>query len=308
LLFSGDSDSSRGYLHRRRNELVHLNGYAGAVPVRIGNAAYEQAQHDVWGSVLDSLYVHTRSRDRLDDRLWGIVRTQVEAALAAWRAPDRGIWEVRGEPRHFTSSKVMCWLAADRGARIARMRNDIATARRWAQSAAEIHRDVCENGVDARGVFTQHYDTDALDSSALLIPLVRFLPGTDPRVRATVLAIADELQGDGLILRYRPETTDDGLDGEPEGAFTSTSFWLVSALVEIGEATRARELCERLLSFANPLGLYAEELDGRTGRHLGNFPQAYSHIALINAVMHVIDAESGQAHERRRLLPGEPDD
>src|SRR5581483_7284142 len=180
-------------------------------------------------------------RDRLDERLWPILSRQVEAALSCWREPDRGIWEVRGEPRHFTSSKVMCWVAADRGARLARMRDDGEAATRWAAAAAEIHAEVCERAVDSRGVFTQHYDTGALDASVLLIPLVRFLPPGDPRVRATVLAIADDLCVDGLVLRYRPAETDDGLDGEEEGTFTSCSFWLVAALVEIGELGRARQ-------------------------------------------------------------------
>jgi GH15 family glucan-1,4-alpha-glucosidase len=159
--------------------------------------------------------------------------------------------------------------------------------------ADEIHADICEHGVDPRGVFVQHYETTALDASLLLLPLLRFLPPDDPRVRATVLAIADELTEDGLVLRYRTEETDDGLYGR-EGTFTICSFWLVSALVEIGEFVRAKELCERLLSHASPLGLYAEELDPRTGRHLGNFPQAFTHLALINAVMHVIRAEEGE--------------
>jgi GH15 family glucan-1,4-alpha-glucosidase len=270
--------------------LDHLEGYEGARPVRVGNAAYSHRQHDIWGAVLDSFYLHTKSRDRLDERIWPILKGQVEAALEHWRKPDRGMWEVRGEPRHFTSSKMMCWVAADRGARLARIRADFELATRWQAAADEIHADVCERGVDARGVFVQHYDTDALDASLLLMPLVRFLPADDPRVRATVLAIAEELNVDGLILRYRLKDTDDGLPGE-EAPFTMCSFWLVSALVEIGEQTWARELCEKLLSLASPLGLYAEELDPRSGRHLGNFPQAFTHLALINAVIHLIKAE-----------------
>jgi GH15 family glucan-1,4-alpha-glucosidase len=271
--------------------LDHLHGYDGARPVRVGNDAYKQRQHDVWGAVLDSIYIHTRSRDRLDERTWSLVKRQVEAALTHWREPDRGIWEVRGEPRHFTSSKVMCWVAADRGARLARLREDQILADRWQTAADEIHADVCKNAVDARGVFTQHYDTTALDASALLMPLVRFLPRDDPRISATVLAIADELTEDGLVLRYRVEQTDDGLLGE-EGTFTICSFWLVSALEEIGLHGRAHALCEKLLSFASPLNLYAEELDPYSGRHLGNFPQAFTHLALINAVVHVIRAEA----------------
>jgi alpha,alpha-trehalase len=202
-----------------------------------------------------------------------MVCEQVEAAQAHWRQPDRGIWEVRGEPRHFTSSKLMCWVAVDRGARLAELYEDWDRAARWRSEADQIHQDISEHAVDRRGVFTQHYDTDALDASVLLMPLVRFLPPDDPRIKATVLAIADELTDYGLVLRYRVSETDDGLAGE-EGTFTICSFWLVSALCETGELDRARDLCERLLTYASPLGLYAEEIDARTGRHLGNFPQA----------------------------------
>ncbi len=271
-------------------ELTHLSGYEHSRPVRIGNGAYNQAQHDVWGAVLDSIYLHTRSRDQLPDRLWPIIKRQVESALTKWRDPDRGIWEVRGDPKHFTSSKLMCWVAADRGARLARIRNDERMATRWEEAAAEIHADICANGIDERGVFVQHYETDALDASLLMLPLVRFLPPDDPRVRATVLAIADELTENGLVLRYRVGQTDDGFASE-EGTFTICSFWLVSALAEIGEIARARGLCEKLLSFASPLALYAEEIDAGTGRHLGNVPQAFTLLALINAVMHIIRAE-----------------
>ena len=272
--------------------LPHLGGYDGAAPVRAGNGAYDQVQLDVWGALLDSVYLHTKSRDYLPELVWPILKRSAESAIARWREPDRGIWEVRGEAQHFTSSKVMCWVAAERGARLAEIHGDLELAARWQRAADEIHADVCERGVDERDVFVQHYGTRALDASALLIPLVRFLPPDDPRVRATVLAIADELTVDDLVLRYRVDTTDDGLSGE-EGSFTICSFWLVSALVEIGEVARARALCEKLLSYASPLQLYAEEIDPRSGRHLGNFPQAFTHLALINAIVHVIRAESG---------------
>jgi GH15 family glucan-1,4-alpha-glucosidase len=184
----------------------------------------------------------------------------------------------------------MCWVALDRGARLARLREEFDLADEWRAEADEIHADICANAVDERGVFTQHYETDALDASCLLLPLLRFLPPDDPRIKKTVLAIADELTEDGLVLRYLTDETDDGLEGE-EGTFTICSFWLVSALIEIGEFERGRQLCERLLGFASPLQLYAEELDPKSGRHLGNFPQAFTHLALINAVMHVIRAE-----------------
>ena len=271
-------------------ELTHLSGYDNARPVRIGNGAYNQRQHDIWGTMLDSVYLHAKSRENISDQLWPVLKEQVEEAIKHWREPDRGIWEVRGEPRHFTSSKVMCWVALDGCAKLADLQGSTSYAQEWRVIADEIKADILANGVDKRGVFTQRYGDDALDASLLLVPLLRFLPSDDPRVRATVLAIADELTEDGLVLRYRTEETDDGLSGE-EGSFTICSFWLVSALVEIGEVRRARHLCERLLSFASPLHLYAEEIEPRTGRHLGNFPQAFTHLALINAVVHVIRAE-----------------
>ncbi|HEX6388714.1 MAG TPA: glycoside hydrolase family 15 protein, partial [Solirubrobacteraceae bacterium] len=280
--------------------LDHLDGYEHARPVRTGNGAYDQRQHDVWGALLDSIYLHTKSRDGLAESTWTILTKQVEDAILHWGEPDRGIWEVRGEPRHFTSSKLMCWVALDRGARLARLRDDGERARRWQDVADEIHADVCTNAVDGRGVFVQHYDTDALDASCLLIPLVRFLPADDQRVLDTVNAIADELTEDGLVLRYRVSETDDGLVGD-EGSFAICSFWLVSALAEIGEVVRARALCEKLLGYASPLGLFAEEIDSSSGRHLGNFPQAFTHLALINAVMHVIRADEQAARERPLL-------
>ena len=272
--------------------LEHLGGYEGARPVRIGNSAYDQDQHDVWGALLDSVYLHTKSRDHLPERIWPILKRQVETAIEKWREPDRGIWEVRGDPKHFTSSKLMCWVAADRGARLAELRDELEFAARWQSAADEIKADICANALDERGVFTQHYDTDALDASVLLMVMTRFLSSDDERIVNTVLAIADELTEQGLVLRYRVQETDDGLEGE-EGTFTICSFWLVSALVEIGEQQRATDLCAKLLGYASPLGLYAEEIDARSGRHLGNFPQAFTHLALINAVMHVIRAEQG---------------
>jgi len=280
--------------------LDHLDGYEGAKPVRIGNGAYDQHQHDVWGAVLDSVYLHTKSRDELPEELWPMLSKQVECAVKYWREPDRGIWEVRGEPKHFVSSKMFCWVAVDRGARLARLRGDEKQADTWQEVADEIHADVCANGVDKRGVFCQHYDTDALDASCLLMVLVRFLPPDDERIVATVNAISEELTDDGLVLRYRVEDTDDGLSGE-EGTFTICSFWLVSALAEVGETRKARELCEKLLGYASTLLLYAEEIDARSGRHLGNFPQAFTHLALINAVMHVIRADREQFQAQQPL-------
>jgi|APThiThiocy_cv2_1041547.scaffolds.fasta_scaffold00708_40 GH15 family glucan-1,4-alpha-glucosidase len=271
--------------------LDHLSGYGDARPVRVGNGAFDQHQHDVWGALLDSVYLHTRSRDQMPEELWPIVVAQVECTAKRWREPDQGIWEMRGAPQHFTMSKIMCWVAMDRGARLAELHDSPDQARSWQAIADEIREDVLTNGVDDRGVLIQHYGTTNLDASLLLAPLVRFLPPDDKRIRATVLAIADELTHDGLVLRYRTESTDDGMSGV-EGSFTICSFWLVSALAEIGEHARARALCEKLLAHASSLGLYAEELDPVSGRHLGNFPQAFTHLALINAVNHVIRVES----------------
>ncbi|MFF3572172.1 glycoside hydrolase family 15 protein [Nocardia jiangxiensis] len=285
----------------RERALDNLRGYDNAGPVRIGNDAYCQRQHDVWGAALDSVYLYARHQDQIDARTWPLLRWAVKSALAVWREPDQGIWEVRGMPRHFTSSKVMCWVAADRGARLARIHQDFRRAARWQEAAEDIRADVCANAVDSRGVFTQYYGSTALDASTLLIPLVRFLRPDDERVRKTVLAIADELTSDGLVLRYRIDETDDGCAGE-EGTFTICSFWLVSALSEIGEKHRAKQLCERLLGYASPLGLYAEEIDPLTGRHWGNYPQAFTHLALINAVMHVVRDEQ---IELRTALGGE---
>ncbi|MCA1646206.1 MAG: glycoside hydrolase family 15 protein [Chloroflexi bacterium] len=281
--------------------LDHLTGYDGARPVRIGNAAYKQRQHDVWGAVIESVYLYAESRDHLPERWWPILKRQVQQALDHWQEPDCGMWEVRGEPKHFTSSKLLCWVAVERGARLARLRQESTLAQEWQAAADAIHADITEHGVDQRGVFVQHYDTEALDASVLLLVMLRFLPPDDPRVRATVLAIADELTEDGLVLRYRVEQTDDGLTGN-EGTFIMCSFWLVSALSEIGEHRRARQLCEKLLSFASQLALYAEEIEPRSGRHLGNFPQAFTHLALINAVMHVIEAEQ-TAQKAARAAP-----
>jgi GH15 family glucan-1,4-alpha-glucosidase len=207
-----------------------------------------------------------------------------------WRDPDQGIWEARGTPQHYVSSKLMCWVALDRAAKLAEIRGDPDLQTTWSATADEIRADILEHGVSERGVLRQHYATDSLDASVLLAAIFGFLPHDDERLRATVLAIADELTEHGFVLRYRTEETDDGLSGE-EGTFLICSFWLVSALAVIGEMQRARDLMERLLRIASPLGLFAEEFDVQTGRHLGNFPQAFSHLALIEAAARIILAE-----------------
>jgi GH15 family glucan-1,4-alpha-glucosidase len=267
-----------------------MSGYAGARPVRIGNGAFDQRQNDVFGAVLDSILLHTRHSDRLPRRLWPIVEAQAECATQVWREPDQGIWEARGKPQHYVSSKLMCWVALDRAAKLAEIRGNPELKEKWAAVAAEIHGDILEHGVDHRGVLRQHYETDSLDASTLLAAIFGFLPGDDERLRASVLAIAEELTDDGFVLRYRTGETDDGLSGR-EGTFLICSFWLVSALAIIGEVQKARDLMERLLRISSPLGLYAEEFDAPTGRHLGNFPQAFSHLALLEAAARIILVE-----------------
>jgi len=267
-----------------------LSGYAGARPVRIGNGAFDQRQNDVFGAVLGSILLHTRRSQRLPRRLWPIVQSQAECAARVWHEPDPGIWEARGAPQHYVSSKLMSWVALDRAARLAEIRGAPDLTKRWQAIADEIRADILEHGLTKSGVLRQHYGTDALDASTLLAAILGFFPGNDERLRNSVLAIADNLTEQGFVLRYRTEETDDGLSGK-EGTFLICSFWLVSALTIIGETQRARDLMERLLRIASPLGLYAEEFDVATGHHLGNFPQAFSHLALIEAASRIIYTE-----------------
>jgi alpha,alpha-trehalase len=264
-----------------------LSGYEGARPVRIGNGAFDQRQNDVFGAVLDSLLLHTTRSQHLPRRLWPLVQSQAAGATAAWREPDQGIWEARGKPQHYVSSKLMGWVALDRAARLANIRNDDRLADQWHSTAEEIREDILTHGVSDRGILRQHYETDALDASTLLAALFGFLPGTDERMRNTVDAIDRDLTENGFVLRYRTDETDDGLSGK-EGTFLICSFWLVSAQAVVGEMGRAKSLMERLLRIASPLGLYAEEFEVDRARHLGNFPQAFSHLALIQAAGRII--------------------
>jgi GH15 family glucan-1,4-alpha-glucosidase len=267
-----------------------LSGYDGAKPVRIGNGAFDQRQNDVFGAALDSVLLHTQRSQRLPRRLWPLVQSQAECAKAVWRKPDQGIWEARGKPQHYVSSKLMCWVALDRASKLATIRGEKDLSTSWAKTAAEIKADILEHGVDKRGALKQHYATDALDASTLLAAIFGFLPGDDRVLRASVLAIADELTENGFVLRYRTDETDDGLSGK-EGTFVICSFWLVSALAIIGEMQRARALMQRLVKVASPLMLYAEEYDAESGRHMGNFPQAFSHLAAVEAAARIVLAE-----------------
>jgi alpha,alpha-trehalase len=269
--------------------LDDLSGYAGASPVRVGNGAFDQRQNDVFGAALDSILLHSRRSQRLPRGLWPVVQAQAECATSVWKNPDQGIWEARGEPQHYVSSKLMCWVAMDRASKLAEIRGDSDSRTKWGDAAEEISKDILANGV-RDGVLRQHYDTDALDASTLLAAIFGFLPGSDEVLRKSVLAIADDLTEDGFVLRYITGETDDGLSGK-EGSFLICSFWLVSGLAIIGEHQQARDLMDRLLRIASPLGLYAEEFDTSTGRHLGNFPQAFSHLALIEAGSRIILSE-----------------
>jgi GH15 family glucan-1,4-alpha-glucosidase len=259
-----------------------LPGYEGSSPVRIGNAACDQFQLDVWGEVLDVFHHGAQRGLRVDEDQWSLTLGLLDFLEGAWREPDDGLWEVRGDRQHFVHSKVMAWVAADRALRLAERTGFDAPVDRWRTLCEDIHREVLDKGVDDRGVFVQHYGTRELDASTLMIPLVGFLPATDERVRNTVDAIDRELTQDGFVLRYRSR---EDLDGLPpgEGAFLLCTFWLVDALVAVGRVDEARERFERLLALRNDVGLLSEEYDPSTGRLLGNIPQAFSHTALVNA-------------------------
>jgi alpha,alpha-trehalase len=273
----------------------HLSGYRGSRPVRVGNGAWDQRQNDVWGMLIDAVDIHVRwGAPQILQPVWEGLASFVDQAIEHNDDPDQGIWEIRGDPQHFTASKVLCWVAAERGADLARERGDTERAARWKDAADKMKVDILDKGVDERGRFRQNYSNDELDASLLLIAILGFLPPEDERVKATVLAIADELTEDDLVLRYKVDTTDTGFEGK-EGTFTICSFWLVTALAMIGELDRARALCKKLLSFAGPLQLYAEEIEASTGEHLGNFPQAFTHLALIDAVSRLIDSEEAES-------------
>ena len=266
-------------------DLVELEGYRGSRPVRIGNAASAQFQLDVYGYLLDTAWLYHRHAGEIDAAFWELLQGAVAHVAEAWTAPDQGIWEVRSEPRHFVSSKVMAWVAVDRGIRLARTLGLEADLERWERVRAEIRRRVEADGVDAAsGAFVQAFGSPVLDASNLLIPLVGFLPPHDPRVRATVERTERELARKGLVYRY--VDGDDGVRGD-EGTFVICSWWLVDNLALAGNFPRARQLFERLLGYGNDLGLFAEQVDPITGEFLGNFPQAFSHVGLIGAAMNL---------------------
>ncbi len=271
-----------GERHLEERELPWLAGYEDSRPVRIGNEAHRQLQLDVYGELMDVLYAAETFRLEPSADAWGMQRVLLDFLESAWTKPDAGLWEVRGPVRHFTHSKVMAWVAFDRAVKFVERSSLPGPVERWRALREKICDEVCKHGFSpARNAFVQSYGSDDLDAALLLLPQVGFLPATDPRIIGTVEAVQRELMLDGLVLRYRPQRINDGLPGE-EGAFLACSFWLADALAMIGRYDEAKAMFERLLELRNDLGLLAEEYDPRAKRFLGNFPQAFSHVALIN--------------------------
>jgi GH15 family glucan-1,4-alpha-glucosidase len=288
----------------REWELDWLPGYEHSKPVRVGNAAYGQLQLDVFGEVMDALHQGRRGGLKRSLDSWGLQEALIKHLSTIWQQPDQGMWEVRGGPQHFTYSKVMAWVAVDRAIKSGEEFRRNGELKHWHVLRKRIHDEVCEKGFDRElGSFVQAYGSKLLDASLLMIPLVGFLPPDDPRVRGTVAQIEKRLIVDGLVLRYDSAATDDGLPAG-EGAFLACSFWLADNYVLMGRRDDARRLFERLLSLRNDVGLLAEEYDPTSKRQLGNFPQAFSHVALIDTALNLSRAEHAQqpkpAEQRRR--------
>jgi GH15 family glucan-1,4-alpha-glucosidase len=297
----------RGERELAEMELTSLSGYEQSRPVRIGNGAVYQKQLDVFGEVLDFIHLYRRQGrfeyygEKLEGPLWVMMRTLVEQVCAHWQETDRGIWEVRGEPRHFVYSKAMCWVALDRGIKAAEQLHLEADLPRWRLVREQIRTDILAYGYDTTiGAFTQAYDESVLDASNLMLPLVGFIAADDPRMRSTVDRIIEQLTDEqGFVYRYR---SDDGLFGA-EGNFTICTFWLVDNLAMQGRVDEARSLFERLLTYAGHLGLFSEEIDPSTNMALGNYPQAFTHIALINSALNLQRAESQLAQREQHTNP-----
>ncbi len=286
-----------GRATNREYEIPWLPGYEGATPVRIGNGAVNQLQLDVYGEVLDAFYVARRAGLSTSEATWSLECALILHLEKIWQEPDEGIWEVRGGPRHFTHSKVMAWVAFDRAVRSIEEFGLEGPLQRWRDVRSSIHEEVCEHGYDPeQNAFVQSFGDSRMDASLLLIPIVGFLPPEDPRVRGTVAAIERKLLRDGLVMRYDTGSSVDGLP-PGEGAFLACSFWLVDNYVLLGRYEEACALFERLLTLRNDVGLLAEEYDPHSRRQLGNFPQAFSHLALINSA-HSLNTVEGAAHQR----------
>ena len=301
-------------------ELDWLPGYEASRPVRVGNRAVGQVQLDVYGEVMDTLYQARKAGMPADTWSWGLQKQLLQRLESAWKEPDEGIWEVRGPRRHFTHSKILAWVAFDRGVKTIEQYGADGPVDRWRSVRDAIHEDVCRHGFSRnKGAFTQSYGSEALDASLLLVPLVGFLPASDPRVAGTVAAVERELLRDGFVLRYATgEATVaapaghvaadgggervDHVDGLPpgEGAFLACTFWLVDNYILLGRQDEAERLFERLIGLANDVGLLAEEYDPAAGRQLGNFPQAFSHLSLINTAYNLTRGQPGPAEQRRQ--------
>jgi len=278
-------------------ELPHLRGWRDSAPVRVGNGAWGQTQLDVYGELLDALHLYHERLGDLHPEIQEFVAELADAAARGWEQTDAGMWEMRGAPRHHLSSKVLCWTALDRAVKLAPALGAFAKPEEWAAERDRIRDAILGRGwSEAKQAYAQSFDADELDAAALLMPLVDFLPATDPRMRSTIEAVASELTQDGLVLRYLNDEglNADGLTGE-EGTFVICSFWLVSCLARAGEIERAEALFDKLAGFANDLGLLAEEIDTASGELLGNFPQAFSHIGLITAAAEIDRARAGGA-------------
>jgi GH15 family glucan-1,4-alpha-glucosidase len=282
----------RGEIDLPERILPHLSGYRDSRPVRIGNAAAHQRQHDIYGELLGAAHRFSQSGGMLEPDVLSFLSRVADQATVVWRSPDEGIWEVRREPRHYVYSKVMVWVALDRAIRLTRetaMRGNVA---RWMREREAVHQDVLEHGYDAKiGAFVQSYGSTALDAANLLIPVMELLPARDPRVMRTIDLTLERLTDNGMVYRYLAH---DGLPGS-EGAFGLCTFWLVDALALCGRLDEAWDLFGGMSGRANHLGLYAEEIDPRSGEFLGNFPQAFTHIGLINSVLYLSRAEGHRA-------------
>lgn len=294
-----------GGLDTTEVELDHLEGYRGSRPVRIGNAAATQKQLDIYGEIIDAAFLyHKKMRVPLSPELWNVIRCLANEAVRRWREPDQGIWEVRGGPRHFLYSKLMCWVAVDRALRLGRKRGVPAELSRWARARTLIRSAILTEGFDSQvGAFTQAFGERALDASALAIPQVGFLPATDRRVVLTVQSIRERLTSHGLVYRY---LNDDGVPGS-EATFALCTLWLVDCLAEMGRVDEARALFETVLAYGNDVGLFAEELDPTTREVLGNFPQGFTHLGLIRAALNIAKAEAVGPETRAHSLADRSD-
>jgi GH15 family glucan-1,4-alpha-glucosidase len=289
---------TRGERRLPELELPWLPGYEGSRPVRTGNDAVRQLQLDVYGELMDAMHVARRAGLPANTEAWAVQKSLMEYLERGWSEPDEGIWEVRGPRRHFTHSKVMAWVAFDRAVKAVERHGLDGPVDRWRQIRSDVHEDVCRRGFDERGhTFTQYYGSREVDASLLMIPLVGFLPATDARMIGTVRAIERDLLWEGLVRRYRPREEVDGLPGG-EGAFLACTFWLADNYLLQERPGDAQRLFERLISLTNDLGLLAEEYDPVASRHLGNFPQAFSHVMLINTARNLA-RHYGPAEERQ---------